>query len=241
MTDYAQEMFEAAAYFEVAEQPQAVADRLARLLSGLGFHAFLITQVPEPPLRIEPYMLLNNWPGGWSDLYSKKNYYADDPVASWCRKTVEPFEWKDAPYCPERNPKSREIMNIARDFGMLSGFLVPIVRTTGFQACVTMAGSKPDLSPPAKRTIHIVSAFAHARLAALQGRSAVGREKILSKTEREILSWVAAGKSSWEISQILRLSKSSVDTLVNRAARKLDAVNRTQAVVKALRMREIDP
>jgi DNA-binding CsgD family transcriptional regulator len=56
-------------------------------------------------------------------------------------------------------------------------------------------------------------------------------------TEREIdcLNWTAAGKTSAEISEILGLSEHTVNHYLNRATRKLDTVNRTQAVAKALR------
>src|SRR6476469_5326131 len=239
MIDYRKEMLDIVGSFEAMTSPQAVTDRLASVLSGFGFSAFLITQVPEPPLRLEPYILVNGWPRGWSELYSKRDYYREDPVAGFCRRTTNPFEWSEAPFSPERDLRSLEVMNVARDFGMVSGFLVPIVRTTGFHACVTMAGQNPDLDPIAKRAIHIISMFAHGRIAALEGASTARKTKKLTRTEREILSWAAVGKSSWDIATILNISKSSVDTIANRATKKLDAVNRTQAVVNALREGEI--
>ena len=57
-------------------------------------------------------------------------------------------------------------------------------------------------------------------------------------TEREVdcLNWTAAGKTSAEISEILSLSEHTVNHYLNRATKKLDTVNRTQAVAKALRM-----
>jgi DNA-binding CsgD family transcriptional regulator len=57
-------------------------------------------------------------------------------------------------------------------------------------------------------------------------------------TQREIdcLNWTAAGKTSVEISDILSLSEHTINHYLNRATKKLDTVNRTQAVAKALRM-----
>jgi LuxR family quorum sensing-dependent transcriptional regulator len=130
-------------------------------------------------------------------------------------------------------------MDVARDFGMNEGYLVPIVRSTGFQACVTMAGSHPDLDPMAKRVIHVVSIMAHGRISALKGES-INQKQILTAREREVLHWVSVGKTSWEISTILHLSKSTIDIMVNRAQQKLNAVTRTQAVVNALRAGEIN-
>lgn len=57
----------------------------------------------------------------------------------------------------------------------------------------------------------------------------------LTKRERDVLAYVAEGKSDWEISKILSLSEGTVRTHVDNARRKLNAVNRTQAVAKLVR------
>lgn len=239
MANYPQRMFDAVADLQTLTSVEGVTNKLGHVLSSFGYNAFLVTSVPEPPLRLEPYILLNGWPQGWTEHYGKYDYYAHDPVAAWCRKAIDPFEWREAPYNEETNPKAAEVMDVARDFGMNEGYLVPIVRSTGFQACVTMAGSHPDLDPMAKRVIHVVSIMAHGRISALKGES-INQKQILTAREREVLHWVSVGKTSWEISTILHLSKSTIDIMVNRAQQKLNAVTRTQAVVNALRAGEIN-
>ena len=88
MLQYAERMFNAVSTFESLSTQKDVTDKLATILSSFGYSAFLITNVPEPPLRLEPYILLNGWPKGWSEHYSKFDYYKFDPVAAWCRKSV---------------------------------------------------------------------------------------------------------------------------------------------------------
>ena len=46
---------------------------------------------------------------------------------------------------------------------------------------------------------------------------------------------MARGKSAWEIGEILRITKRTVDEHVQTAVRKLGASNRTHAVALALR------
>ena len=55
----------------------------------------------------------------------------------------------------------------------------------------------------------------------------------LSGREVEALTWVARGKTSAEIAQILGLSKRTVDFHIDNAREKLGAATRTQAVMKA--------
>ncbi len=235
MAEYAKRMLDAVSEFERIGTVSGVTDKLEHILSSFGFTAFLVTGVPEPPLRLEEYILMNGWPAGWTEHYVKRDFYRHDPVAALCRTTSNPFEWSEVEV---GSPSAAEVMDTAYDFGMRKGFLVPIMRTSGFQACVTMAGERPDLDPDAKRVLHVVSMFAHGRIANLN-REPVRLKGVLTKTEKEILQWTAVGKSSWEIGLILNLSKSTVDTFAKRATAKLDAVNRTQAVVNAIRTREI--
>lgn len=235
---YSRRAFDVIARFERAKSPGEVMAGLADALSTFGYTAFLVTGVPEPPLRLEPYILLNGWPRKWADLYESRGYYSVDPVAAHCRRSIDPFEWSEAPYDPEHAPKAAEVMRMAEDFGMRRGYLVPIVRSTGFHACVTMAGERPDFDPLAKRAIHLVSMMAHGRINLLHGEARVGERRLTSR-EREIMTWVAAGKSSWDIAKILGITERTVNATVGHASRKLDAVNRTQAAVNAILSGEI--
>jgi LuxR family quorum sensing-dependent transcriptional regulator len=61
----------------------------------------------------------------------------------------------------------------------------------------------------------------------------------LSPREREVLTWVADGKSAWEIGMILNISKRTADEHVKTAARKLGVRNRSHAVAIALKDRHI--
>jgi LuxR family quorum sensing-dependent transcriptional regulator len=54
-----------------------------------------------------------------------------------------------------------------------------------------------------------------------------------------VLAWTAAGKTSWEISVILGVSEAAIAKRIKVASRKLGSVNKTQAVVEAIRTRQI--
>jgi LuxR family quorum sensing-dependent transcriptional regulator len=123
-----------------------VMSRVSATLANFGYTSFLITGVPEPPQRLEPYILLNGWPKGWTEHYTRSNYYPDDPVAAWCRRTVNPFEWSQAPFDAARSPRAAEVMAVAREFGLNKGFLVPIVRSTDFRHASLWLASDPTTS-----------------------------------------------------------------------------------------------
>ena len=55
----------------------------------------------------------------------------------------------------------------------------------------------------------------------------------LSVKEIEVLKWIKEGKTSWETSKILNISKRTVDFHVNNIINKLNASNRIHAVAIA--------
>jgi DNA-binding CsgD family transcriptional regulator len=64
--------------------------------------------------------------------------------------------------------------------------------------------------------------------------------RLLTPREREVLTWVARGKSASDIGKILRIAKRTVDEHAQSAVRKLGAQNRAQAVAIASRGRIIE-
>jgi DNA-binding CsgD family transcriptional regulator len=60
--------------------------------------------------------------------------------------------------------------------------------------------------------------------------------RMLSNREREILAWIAEGKSDASIGQILNISSKTVNYHVENAKRKFAVATRIQAVIAALRM-----
>ena len=63
----------------------------------------------------------------------------------------------------------------------------------------------------------------------------------LNDREVEVLTWVARGKTSVEIAQIVGLSKRTIDFHIDNARAKLGAATRTEAVIKATTGKLIEP
>jgi DNA-binding NarL/FixJ family response regulator len=68
----------------------------------------------------------------------------------------------------------------------------------------------------------------------VDGRENAQRHVELSEREREVLLWTAAGKTSSETAAILGISGRTVAFHITNILLKLDAVNKTQAVAKAV-------
>ncbi|MBB4952841.1 DNA-binding CsgD family transcriptional regulator [Agrobacterium vitis] len=70
-------------------------------------------------------------------------------------------------------------------------------------------------------------------------RAEMNNVDVLSARELEVIRWTAQGKTSVEIGQILTLSDHTINAYMTTAMKKLDCVNRTQLVAKAIRLKLI--
>lgn len=220
-------------------EPRSLMNRFGRELARYGFHAWLITGLPNPGGRIDPLMMLNGWPAGWTELYTRLDLVQNDPVVAHCFRSTAPFDWNDTPYDGLTNPKAKEVMDRATDFRMNQGFCVPIHTSDGFQAVVTMAGERVEPARQVRRALHLMALYAHQKAVELCAPKTNAVPRLLTKREREVLQWTAVGKTSWEISQILNVAESTVTAHIKAAAAKFDTNNRVATVVTALRRGEI--
>jgi transcriptional regulator EpsA len=73
------------------------------------------------------------------------------------------------------------------------------------------------------------------------GATKPAKTGLLTPREQQILQWIYHGKSNIEIGMILEISPLTVKNHVQKTLRKLNVLNRTQAVGKALALRLVNP
>ncbi|HET6970520.1 MAG TPA: LuxR C-terminal-related transcriptional regulator [Phenylobacterium sp.] len=94
----------------------------------------------------------------------------------------------------------------------------------------------PDLAPDDVLAVQLAGLMLTERLMTFAAPPEPDEPRLTDR-ERDALSWVAEGKSDWEISVILGVSETTVRFHVDNARRKLGAVNRTQAVAQLVAAR----
>jgi DNA-binding response OmpR family regulator len=87
----------------------------------------------------------------------------------------------------------------------------------------------------------VLATIISARLAGVARTSLWPKAVGLNDREVEVLTWVARGKTSGEIAQIIGLTKRTIDFHIDNARGKLGAATRTEAVIKATTGRLIEP
>jgi LuxR family quorum sensing-dependent transcriptional regulator len=235
--DYGRYAFDVVDRIERLTTRVEILDCLGATLREFGFTSFLVTDLPDSGR--DATFLLNGWPAEWAEHYNRENYYDDDPIATWGRRTVNPFEWSEVQIDVERNPRALEVLRAGREFRRNAGFVVPVCHVDSPKSAVTMCGEQPNLHPNAKRAVHFISLFAHSKAASLMNQENANHRSSLTEGEREVLKWTAAGKSAWDVSVILGIAESTVVWRLKQASAKLNAVNKVQAVVNAIRTNQI--
>lgn len=235
-----QTVLDAVEAFERTDSLSALRDRLTAVIATFGFSHFCYA---APPSGIRPKfgdgVLLNGWPAGWFEQYSDSNFHLYDPVTRFTRKQARAFLWSEAPVADD-NAIGRSVMQIAStDYHLRHGLCVPIHGLAGYQASISFAGAEIDDRFEARSAMEMIAVYAVNRCNQL--RSEVAAPRLLTAREREVMAWVAAGKTAWDIGCILVISEDTVNKLVASAMRRLNACNRPQAVAEAIRHGEIAP
>jgi LuxR family quorum sensing-dependent transcriptional regulator len=221
--------------FRKCENRAQIVEELSRIGAFFGYENFCIGELPPPGGRAEDYLILSGWPEAWLQHYVEFNLIHQDPVIRKVRQETLPFLWSEAHYAPDDKAAIR-VMHDASGFGLAEGLAVPIYRHNGLQAIVSFGTSyAADVDERQKAALHLLGMYAHNSVVSTREGQKKRSFKRLAPREIECLKWTAAGKSTWDISEILGLSERTVRQYIDSASTKLGAVNRPQAVAEALR------
>ena len=211
--------------------------RAATAAYGYDFF-FCSAPMPANETSTPGAAMFSEWPEEWSRLYREQRLFVTDPVAAFVKQTAEPFFWNEVPGRGRSQAASR-VMGDAASFGLREGLVVPLYGIGGRLHCLSMAGTNPRCDMEARAELHLLSIYAYARAKQLQRRDPEPRVQI-SRREREALVWAAAGKTDWEIGELLRITEGAAHKRIESAKRKYGVSTRVQAIVEAMRRGHIN-
>lgn len=176
----------------------------------------------------------------WRQHYDAQNLgQVDDLLKSGLRSRA-PTTWTRFRQARRPTAAKERIYNDAAEFGLRDGFYLPLHQADGSMHGVSLMTS--EALPTDQGTLailHMLSlyyALAAERLglvAAALGSEA-GPKLDLTTRQIECLQWIAAGKSSWEIGEILGLSEYTVNEHLAAARKRLGVRTTTQAAIQAV-------
>ncbi len=207
---------------------------LKAVMARFGFHAILVSGVPPPGERMEPLVMANGWPDGWTERYMSNDFAADDPTLHRLRQTNSPFLWSETRR-PDLSRPQRRVLDEATDFGLNEGLIIPIHTGFGFEAGVSFGGDKVDLGKSDIAALHLIGLYGYDAIRRYKPIRDHEKGSVLTLREQECVKWTAAGKTAWEIGQILGISEATVNQHLKAAARKMNTVSKAHLVARCLR------
>ncbi len=127
----------------------------------------------------------------------------------------------------------------AAALGVTGGICAPVAGSNGATGFLTLAASRPvakaDLLAQRPAAL-LFSRYLHLACLPFIDEMREALAPRLSEREVECLSWVAMGKTTWEIARLLALSEHTVVFHMRNAQAKLGAVNRQQAIARSMQI-----
>ncbi len=219
---------------------------LEKYLAALGFDRVVYSLITDHPSlkKTRQHGIVRNYPDDWMKYYFSKGYVDVDPVIKVIKQREGPFVWGDLPQFKPITKEESTLMNEAQDAKLLDGvgvsFHGPNGQIVGMGVASSAGGAEIDRD--SLSLIHLLCAqFNHIYQTIEREHSAPEQIVTLSDREKEILTWLAVGKSKSVIGDILHISENTVKTYLQRAFAKLGVHTKQEAIVHAIRLGLITP
>jgi len=212
---------------------------LMEIASDYGFSTLFGGVVPSArvsPEEIKSRILFQRFPLEWAGRYNDRGYVFRDPIVHRLQYDRNPFDWQEA-YTSCDFPKDVAlIQGEASEFGLRVGYVVPVSTLDGQLAAVSFGGCHADIGAEGRAALSFVANYAVGNFLHFKE----SHKRLLGKVtprESDCLLWASEGKTDWEISVILGISRSTVTKHIVSARDKLGAVNKPHAIAMALRIK----
>jgi LuxR family quorum-sensing transcriptional regulator LasR len=217
---------------------------LLDIAGAAGYEHVMYAVVHSRHAQYEHAFVQTNYSPEWRERYDAERFAYVDPTVGHCLISNLPIVWEPEAFATKGG---RVLYEEACAYGMRTGVTLPIHGPNGEVGLLSLAS---DAAPGAKFTREIAHGMADLTLirdysfaASVPFSHPTGGEEVprLTRRELEVLNWVMAGKSSWEISMITRCSEATVNFHLANVRQKFNVNTRQQAVVKAIALGLLNP
>jgi LuxR family quorum-sensing transcriptional regulator LasR len=218
---------------------------LVDVAKSLGFESVMYAAVPSKHAGVESSFVHSNYSQEWRRHYLAEKLYEVDPTVHHCKTSALPLVWEPETFS-QRN--EHELYEEASGFGIRSGITFPMHGCSGETGLISFASDVLPGDLFNDRLMHFMADLSLVRdyafessLQFIRARGAAEPVPHLTKRELEVIKWVMAGKSSWEISRITDCAEATINFHISNIRQKFNVNTRQQALVKAIALGIITP
>lgn len=218
------------------EQPAELILLLNRLTDHLPIEQLAAAAFSEGSDGNAQLLAMHNlsYPAEWAAAFEHRRYPGRCPMLAQSA-TLQVMSWS---YEQSRQqPALRQVAEDAGQFGVQAG-VCGILKPQRGRVGILCSLAGREVTSHIRHQSFLRRFMPHFQLAQsrvlTQPPPEAGRRGVeLTKREQDVLRWLKAGKTNWEISRILELSESTVKFHVGNLVGKLGAHNRAHAVALA--------
>ena len=217
------------------------------LLQSLIRHELLVCTLchgKPPAFRADGFSMTTPDPAMYSDMFLRDTAVAPALLKAWEERRYQPVV-VEANNTLGSGAFVREIERLGATQLLVHGVHDADGRSV---MLFTFACRPSSIGPRQSYLVQLLApalhcAWVRTQLArrAEQGADKGNGQSVLTVREQDILKWIYLGKSNFEIGAILKISPLTVKNHVQKILRKLNVVNRTQAIGKSLELRILNP
>lgn len=213
---------------------------LKRVAAAFSLHHVTLLRMPGPDDRdLAPLVLETTYAPQFFRDFDRHGLLSICPTSHRLQASLLPQTWAlKAVTEDEKTPEWQTLAGFMIGYGITMGIVIAMTGLDGERLVLRYAGERDCLQMDELNALNMVSTHVFEAYAAIRPREPA-LPHALSARELEVVRWTAQGKTSAEIGQILSLSDHTVNAYLNNAIKKLDCVNRTQLVAKAIRLKLI--
>lgn len=229
---------------EKARSEEELRNVIQQILSWYGLRHYVYHAVSFPGRSDANPILMLSYPPEWVDRYVSQNYFKIDPVVAAGAVAVLPVDWGRL---DRRSFHARRLFGEAAEFGIGGqGLTFPIRGASGDSALFTITSDVADaewerLKRAYMRDFQMIAHLVHGKALEIHGGEAGGQVPVLSPRERECLQAAAEGRTNKEIAWALGISERVVRAYFETARHKLNCLNRSHVVSRAMALHLIQP
>ena len=210
--------------------------KLAATRFGFSYVTLLMKPIGHDD-RLGRLLVHSTLPSAYVHEFDEHGYLGRCPWIINLFQSMLPRTWTiDA---VERNQPAdvpSDLPQLMRRFGITATVAMPLHSLEGERFLLRYDGERMPVEQHELNELGMISLHAFEVFEKLRRDERFALPSPLSTRELEVVRWTAQGKTSVEIGRILSLSDHTVNAHMTNAIKKLDCVNRTQLVAKALRL-----
>ncbi len=219
---------------EAKSDARSVINEFASFAKRFGFASVAAGQLANPASSAGASAIrLSTWPKAWADYWLENRLLFSDPIAKMAAFNHRSFQWNDA--FARFRTFSKLHHDTLREFGFTNGLAIPVNTGDGPPGCISLGCDRLDLSSSEQAMVELAAIHCYVKLERLYGVAMPFVIRDLTHRESEILHYVAAGKTNWEIATIMSVSEFYIRDCLKLIYQKLNAVSRAHAVATAIR------